>query len=241
MSIGDDAPPIAAKRPAGLRGATVVLVAGAVLGAVVGAALSSMTSNYAVSTLVQAAPVVLGGVDQGEGASNYVRTELLYAGTYSRGMSAAAASASSQADPSPVTVVLRSGTSILSFDGSGPTPTDAVAVANASAQYYVDQWRVRTLAALERSVAILDEQLSGAADGSAEARDLTAQKSAIETQIASVRSAERIVSAAEADSATETVSPYGAAILGALLGACIAAVGLIARRRQLEARDSGES
>ena len=208
-----------------------VLLIGGLLGAAIGGVVFARMSNYSVSALVQAAPVALGGVEQDTSATPYVRAELVYAENDSAEMAVAVAEETGITDPPPVTILLQTGTTILEFRASGSTAGDAVAVSNASVDFYVTRWRERTLDALESSVQILDGQLAGLPDGSAGALALAAEKTEIETEIASVRVADRIISEATTSSAVQTASPMGGVILGGLAGAVLAGLVLIGMHR----------
>lgn len=201
----------------GIR-AFLVVAGCALIGALFAGWLAGLTSSYAASTLVEAAPVVLGGVDQSDSSSTYVRTELLFSSIYAVGMNAAAAEATGNPNSPHVKVVLRSGTTVLFFDAQAPTAQDAATIANASSGYYVKQWRARTLESLNKSVAIIDDQLAGLPADSGSAEGLNAQRVDLQTQIASVKSAERIIGAATVDTATPSASLLGGAILGGLVG-----------------------
>ena len=227
--LGQDRVP-ANRRFAGTRSAAGVALL-AVLGTLIGGAAAATTSIYAASALVQAAPVDLGGVDQSDASSPQVRSELLYASLYSSGMNQAAATASGLENPAPVSVVLQTGTTILFFNARGPTVQDAVEIANSSAEYYVSEWRRRTVSAIERSIAILDTQISTLPQDSVDSVNLVTQRVDLQTQLAAVESADRIVSVATAESASRSVSIVGAGILGALGGVVIGTAILLRKRR----------
>jgi hypothetical protein len=218
----------------GVKG--LLLVGGITLvGALLAGWLSSHTSSYAASALVEAAPVVLGGVDQSESASTYVRTELLYTTIYSSDMHDAAVAATSDPNVAPVTIALRSGTTIMFFNAVGATAEQAAAIAASSSEYYVDEWRARTLRTLERSVAIIDDQLGDLPAKSSSEDRLNDERVDLQTQIAAVKSAERIVGAASAEGATRSVSILGGAILGGLVGLVVGLSVLLLLRRRRQA------
>ena len=210
------------------------------IGALSAGAIALRSSAFAVSALIQSAPVVLGGVDQSDAASSYVRTELLYTSIYAAGMEAAAEAASGLASPDPVSIELRAGTTVLFFNSRAPTAPGAVAIANASASYYVDQWRARTLDGLNKSIQILNEQIASLPAGSPSAEGLAERRLDIETQISSVQSADRFVGRATEEVAAPTVSALGGAMLGGLAGFVVAVALLIPiNRRRAGRRDVG--
>lgn len=239
ISADADAPPAPGRSRSPSLVTAVVLLAGVLLGALLGGIIFASQASYSASALVQAGPVVLGGANQNDPATAYVNSELVFIDTYSAGMAQAAADATGDPGAAPVTVNVQSGTSILSFDATASSSEDAAKVANASAQYYVDQWRERTLGLIDRSLDIIDGQLADAPPCSTCEATLEVQQSDLNTQRASVASAERIVSSADPDAAAQSPSPLGGALLGALVGLVVAIAVLMLRERRRASQWAG--
>lgn len=218
-------------RPSALR--RFLLVTSLVLGGILfGGGAASLAGTYSSTALVEAGPVVLGGVDATTSADNYVRTELAYISLYGTDMAGASEEAVGK-PTTPVTVQREPGTTILSFNTNGASAADAALIANTSAQYYVDRWRTRTLSSLNKSIEILDQQIADLPKGSTDVATLESQRTVINTQISSVQVAERLISQATPETAAQPVSTFGGAVLGAFVGlaAGLALLLTVTRRR----------
>lgn len=222
-----------------VRGIVPALVVCGFIFAVIGAILIALFGGgYSASALVASPSVTaqFGTLNPTSDPSEVAQTELVYAGIAAPVMSEAVSQKLGISNPPPVKVSVEPGTTILQFQAKGSSAQQAADIANTSANAYVDWWRQRASASVQKQLTVANAQL--AKDPSA--GDLKKLQASLQLQLATIQAEPRIIEEASADTATNTTSLISGALLGGLVGVLVG-IGVIGlARRRSKAVESDE-